>query len=56
MQIPFRPTLENPDIAKDQDKFLTECSLTKYFSGNYTKGPHMMGFTSDEILLFFAGQ
>ncbi|KAJ8664462.1 hypothetical protein QAD02_006124 [Eretmocerus hayati] len=50
--IPFRPTLENTTIAPDQEKFLTECTLTKYKRGNFSKGPHLMGFTSSEMVSF----
>ncbi|XP_058804712.1 uncharacterized protein LOC131671922 [Phymastichus coffea] len=50
--IPFRPSLENIDIATNEEKFLTECTLKKYLNGNYTKGPHIMGFTSNETVSF----
>ena len=46
--MPFRPTIEIKSIARDEEKFLTECGVDKYRSGNYNKGPHMMGFTSAE--------
>lgn len=45
--------MERIDIAKNEDKFLTECSLEKYMNGNYTKGPHMVGFTSEETVSAF---
>ncbi|XP_014217874.1 venom carboxylesterase-6-like, partial [Copidosoma floridanum] len=48
--IPFRPTLEDSRIAPEEPKFLTECTPKKYKQGNYNKGPHMMGFTLNEIL------
>ncbi|KAJ8666885.1 hypothetical protein QAD02_008547 [Eretmocerus hayati] len=50
--IPFRPTLERRNIAPDQEKFLTECTLRKYYNGNYHKRPHLMGFTATETLSF----
>ncbi|KAJ8674900.1 hypothetical protein QAD02_010686 [Eretmocerus hayati] len=50
--MPFRPTLENPTLARNQQKFLTECTLTKYHRGNFSKGAHLMGFTSDEVVSF----
>ncbi|KAJ8674898.1 hypothetical protein QAD02_010684 [Eretmocerus hayati] len=50
--IPFRPTLEDPTLARNEPKFLTECSLTKYHKGNFSKGAHLMGFTSDEAVSF----
>lgn len=52
MQLPFRPSIESTSVAKHQDKFLTECSLSKYALGTYNKGPHMMGFTSAEAVAF----
>ncbi|XP_014217873.1 venom carboxylesterase-6-like, partial [Copidosoma floridanum] len=48
--IPFRPTLERADVAPEEPKFITVCPPKKYYDGNYNKGPHMMGYTSAEIL------
>ncbi|XP_043674962.1 juvenile hormone esterase-like isoform X3 [Vespula pensylvanica] len=50
IDIPLRPTLENPNYGPDW--FITECSLKKYYSGNYNHGPHMLGYTKDEIITF----
>ncbi|XP_014204919.1 juvenile hormone esterase-like [Copidosoma floridanum] len=49
--IPFRPTLEKADVAVDEPKFITECAPKLYHEGHYNKGPHMMGFTPNDILL-----
>ncbi|KAJ8664467.1 hypothetical protein QAD02_006129 [Eretmocerus hayati] len=51
-EIPFRPTIENVRIAKNQDKFITECPLRKFQRGNHTKGPHMLGFSSSDLESF----
>lgn len=46
----FKPTYENPKIAKDI--FLSECPTKLYETGNYSKIPVILGFTNAEILLF----
>ena len=51
----FKPTLENPSIAPDEQKFMTQCYLNKYKSGDYYQVPHLMGLTSQEALLFIPG-
>ncbi|XP_031828014.2 carboxylic ester hydrolase-like [Nomia melanderi] len=56
--LPFRPTVEDPDAATDGSAFLTECPISKYNSGDFTRHPMMLGHTRDEALFFlndFAG-
>ena len=48
----FKPTLENPSIAPDEQKFMTQCYLNKYKNGDYYQVPHLMGITSEEALLY----
>ncbi|KAL2733247.1 cholinesterase 2-like [Vespula maculifrons] len=50
IDISLKPTLENPNYGPDW--FITECSLKKYYSGNYNHGPHMLGYTKDEAIAF----
>ncbi|XP_076649641.1 acetylcholinesterase-like [Halictus rubicundus] len=50
--LPFRPTIEDPDVATDDSAFLTECPIRKYLSGDFTPHPMMMGRTHDEALFF----
>lgn len=49
--LPFRPTMENPIFAKE-DAFMTECPVSKYKSGNFSRVPILMGFNHDEALFF----
>lgn len=50
-QMSFRVTTEKK--FDDQSAFLTECSVHKYLSGNYSRVPYLMGFTSNEAKPFF---
>ncbi|KAJ8674897.1 hypothetical protein QAD02_010683 [Eretmocerus hayati] len=52
--ISFRPTIESTTVAPDQGKFLTECTLSKLHKGNFSKGTHLMGFTSAEAVSFIS--
>lgn len=46
----FRPTIENPAIA--EEAFLSMCAVKKYASGDFSKVPHIMGFTEKEMVTF----
>ena len=48
----FLPTLENPAIAPNEEKFMTQCSLNHFQSGDYHHVPYLMGTTSEEALLY----
>ncbi|XP_015586106.1 cholinesterase 1 isoform X2 [Cephus cinctus] len=48
----FKPTLENFRVSSKSQIFLSECSLRKFVAGNFSKVPHMMGFTAYETILF----
>ncbi|XP_076170825.1 uncharacterized protein LOC143148407 [Ptiloglossa arizonensis] len=50
--LPFRPTIENPNIVPHKSVFLTECPITKYQSGKFNQQPMMLGYTNDEMLMF----
>ncbi|XP_054012725.1 juvenile hormone esterase-like [Hylaeus anthracinus] len=50
--LPFRPTAENSVITPYNSAFLTECPLSKYYSGKFYQHSMMLGFTRDEVLLF----
>ncbi|XP_076286453.1 venom carboxylesterase-6-like [Lasioglossum baleicum] len=50
--LPFRPTIEDPNVATDNSAFLTECPIQKYLTGDFTPHPMMMGRTHDEALFF----
>lgn len=50
--LPFRPTIENPDIVNDDSSFLTECPIDIYKSGNMKKAPTLMGFNKNEAVFF----
>ncbi|KZC04932.1 Acetylcholinesterase [Dufourea novaeangliae] len=51
--LPYRPTIENSEIAPEESTFLIKCPIEKYLSGNYTPNSMMLGYTHDESLLFF---
>ncbi|XP_060832112.1 juvenile hormone esterase-like isoform X2 [Bombus pascuorum] len=50
--LPFRPTIENPEIDPTNSTFLTECPITKYHNGDFYHHDIMLGYTRNEILLF----
>ncbi|CAL7935530.1 unnamed protein product [Xylocopa violacea] len=50
--LPFRPTVEKPDIDPSNQTFLTECPITKYHNGDFHRHAMMMGYTHDEMILF----
>ncbi|XP_033183614.1 juvenile hormone esterase-like [Bombus vancouverensis nearcticus] len=50
--LPFRPTIENPDIDPTNSSFLTECPIAKYHNGDFYHHDMMLGYTRNEILLF----
>ncbi|XP_078045450.1 acetylcholinesterase-like [Augochlora pura] len=50
--LPFRPTIENADLAPDGSSFLTVCPIQKYKSGNFSKVPTLLGRNKDEALFF----
>lgn len=52
---PFKPTLEDPNIAPKEELFMTECYLKKYETGNFYQVPHLTGFTSQESVYFASG-
>ncbi|KOC67062.1 Juvenile hormone esterase [Habropoda laboriosa] len=45
-------TIENTTIDYNNTAYVTQCSLTKYQSGNFNKVPTMLGYTHDEALFF----
>ncbi|XP_031622209.1 esterase FE4-like [Contarinia nasturtii] len=47
---PFKPSVENPNIAKNESKFLSDCFIDKFLTGNYSKLPHIAEFAADENL------
>ncbi|KAJ8666884.1 hypothetical protein QAD02_008546 [Eretmocerus hayati] len=49
---PFKPSIESTDLAKDQDKFLTQCLIWKYLNNRFNKVPHITGYTAAETVLF----
>ena len=51
-QLFFRPVIEKVLPAGNQPRFLTSCPIDKFMSGDYNKGPHLLGFTSLEALFF----
>nr|XP_031828185.1 cholinesterase-like [Nomia melanderi] len=48
----FAPTTENPDLISDDRAFLTDCPLTRYRDGDFSKMPTMMGMNGEEALFF----
>ncbi|XP_033327890.2 juvenile hormone esterase [Megalopta genalis] len=50
--LPFRPTVENADLAPDGSSFLTQCPIQKYKSGNFSKVPLLLGHNKNEALFF----
>lgn len=48
--LPFKPTLENPDIA--QDVFLVDCAFQKLKNGEFRHVPHILGYTDAEMLFY----
>ncbi|CAK9797870.1 Venom carboxylesterase-6 [Anthophora quadrimaculata] len=52
--LPFRPTIENTAVDYNNTAYVTQCSIQKYNSGNFTKVPTILGYTHDEVLLFLS--
>ncbi|XP_034941515.1 pyrethroid hydrolase Ces2a-like [Chelonus insularis] len=54
IDLPFKPTLEDPLVAGDS-AFYSQCSDDIYKSGNFSHVPHMTGFMKDEALTIGPG-
>ncbi|XP_014236840.1 esterase B1-like [Trichogramma pretiosum] len=46
----FRPTIERTEPFGNGERFLKNCVLKYYESGDYEKMPHMLGYTSNEFI------
>ncbi|XP_026300495.1 esterase B1 [Apis mellifera] len=51
--LPFRPTIEDPDIDPSNSSVITECPITKYHNGDLYRHDVMLGYTHDEVFFFF---
>ncbi|KAJ8664908.1 hypothetical protein QAD02_006570, partial [Eretmocerus hayati] len=51
-ELPFRPSLEMTDVAKGQEKFITECAFKRLREGKFLKGPHITGYALSDAASF----